>query len=94
MCYFRLQFLVTFQNTHTKHLSFFKVGEIIKSTITRGCSLSASVGDQCFYSNPADSSLSGYIEYTCLSSCDTDNCNTGIREHFISKVIEHFCFVL
>ncbi|XP_078489318.1 uncharacterized protein LOC100184585 [Ciona intestinalis] len=57
--------------------SMFLDGNVIRNIVTRGCSSSFTSADECFFTKPSDSSLSTYTEYTCISTCDTNGCNTG-----------------
>uniref|UniRef100_F6UHF9 UPAR/Ly6 domain-containing protein n=3 Tax=Ciona intestinalis TaxID=7719 RepID=F6UHF9_CIOIN len=51
---------------------------VVRNIVTRGCAYSFTSAYECFFSKGSDSSLSTYTEYTCISTCETDGCNTGI----------------
>jgi len=58
--------------------------EEARSFLSRGCAESYAAADECFITNQDTNGL----EYTCVSSCDTNGCNTGTREtRFINVFI-------
>nr|XP_026691985.1 uncharacterized protein LOC108949271 isoform X2 [Ciona intestinalis] len=67
----------------TKTSTIDSAGNIIRNIVTRGCTSSFTSADECFFSKPSDSSLSNYTEYTCISTCDTNGCNTGTPDGIV-----------
>nr|CAB3262712.1 uncharacterized protein LOC100182188 [Phallusia mammillata] len=52
-------------------------GAAVRTTVTRGCIESFAVtNDECTFSTPADTSLAGFLEYTCTRTCKANGCNS------------------
>nr|XP_039253324.1 uncharacterized protein LOC120330428 [Styela clava] len=74
----------------TQSVVYDKAGNILHTIVTKGCTNNFEAVDQCrftriFRDNDDTLRNAGYKEFTCLSTCDTDGCNTklpdGIRDN-------------
>ena len=54
-------------------------GNTVRSFLSRSCAEEYAAADECYISN-SNYIPDSQIEYTCVSTCDTDGCNTGIRK--------------
>ena len=57
-------------------------GKKVRSFLSRSCTDDFIAADECFISD-GDFTPDGQIEYTCVSTCDTDGCNTETRKAHI-----------
>ena len=62
---------------HKSVILLFVDGEEIRSFLSKDCTDSYEVADECFITN--DDELNE-VEYTCISTCEDDGCNIHIRE--------------
>ena len=63
-----------------KFLPYVVDGKSIRNVITRSCTTDYVAGDECFISSRGSDDILPGVEYTCISTCDSDGCNAGTRE--------------
>ncbi|XP_076821729.1 uncharacterized protein LOC143468419 [Clavelina lepadiformis] len=61
----------------TRTRTYDQGGSQIRDIVERSCTADYVAADECFVSSRGDQDVLPGVEYTCISTCDTDGCNTG-----------------